>query len=220
MTHFIDKIYSRIKDFLFTVRCPYCGKVIEPNKKCCDKCKKEFPKFPFVRYATGGYICTSPFPYDGIFRKAVLNFKFHNCGAYAELLSYEMVRAIKDVYSNKGFDIVTCVPMHKDTLKERGFNQAELLARECAALLGMEYGNLLVKTKKNKTQHSIKAAERAKNVIGVYSPIDRNLIKGKRILIIDDIITTGSTLGECARILNKCKCGEICCCTLCTSLLL
>ena len=220
MTHFIDKIYSRIKDFLFTVRCPYCGKVIEPNKKCCDKRKKEFPKFPFVRYATGGYICTSPFPYDGIFRMAVLNFKFRNCGAYAELLSYEMVRAIKDVYSNKEFDIVTCVPMHKDTLKERGFNQAELLARECAALLGMEYGNLLVKTKKNKTQHSIKAAERAKNVIGVYSPIDKNLIKGKRILIIDDIITTGSTLGECARILNKCKCGEIYCCTLCTSLLL
>ena len=53
---------------------------------------------------------------------------------------------------------------------------------------------LLAKTKKNKTQHSIKAAERAKNVIGVYSPIDKNLIKGKRILIIDDIITTGSTL--------------------------
>lgn len=79
---------------------------------------------------------------------------------------------------------------------------------------------ILAKTKKNKTQHSIKAAERAKNVIGVYSPIDKNLIKGKRILIIDDIITTGSTLGECARILNKCKCGEICCCTLCTSLLI
>lgn len=110
--------------------------------------------------------------------------------------------------------------MHKDTLRKRGYNQAELLARECARLLGIEYADLLVKTKKNKTQHSIKAAERAKNVIGVYSPINKNLIKGKRILIIDDIITTGSTLGECARILNKCKCGEICCCTLCTSLLI
>ena len=54
----------------------------------------------------------------------------------------------------------------------------------------------------------------------LYFLIDKNLIKGKRILIIDDIITTGSTLGECARILNKCKCGEICCCTLCTSLLI
>ena len=94
------------------------------------------------------------------------------------------------------------------------------LTKECARLLGIEYADLLVKTKKNKTQHSINAAERDKNVIGVYSPIDKNLIKGKRILIIDDIITTGSTLGECARILNKCKCGEICCCTLCTSLLI
>lgn len=174
---------------------------------------------PLVRYATGGYICTSPFPYEKIFRNAVINFKFHNCGIYAEPLAHEMVRAIKDVYRDKDFDIVTCVPMHKDTLKERGYNQAELLARECAKLLGVEYADLLAKTKKNKTQHSIKAAERAKNVIGVYSPIDKNFIKGKRILIIDDIITTGSTLGECARILNKCKCGEICCCTLCTSLL-
>ena len=163
MTHFIKKVFGTIKGFFFTVRCPYCGRVIEPNKSCCNKCRKEFPEMPLVRYATGGYICTSPFPYDGIFRRAVLNFKFHNCGAYADLLA---------------------------------------------------------KTKKNKTQHSIKAAERAKNVIGVYSPIDKNLIKGKRILIIDDIITTGSTLGECARILNKCKCGEICCCTLCTSLLI
>ena len=127
---------------------------------------------------------------------------------------------IKDVYRDREFDLVTCVPMHKDTLRERGYNQAELLAKECARLLGIEYADLLAKTKKNKTQHSIKAAERAKNVIGVYSPIDKNLIKGKRILIIDDIITTGSTLGECARILSKCKCGEICCCTLCTSLLI
>lgn len=149
-----------------------------------------------------------------------LTLKFHNCGAYAELLSHEMVRSIKDVYRDREFDLVTCVPMHKDTLRERGYNQAELLAKECARLLGIEYADLLAKTKKNKTQHSIKAAERAKNVIGVYSPIDKNLIKGKRILIIDDIITTGSTLGECARILSKCKCGEICCCTLCTSLLI
>ena len=77
---------------------------------------------PLVRYATGGYICTSPFPYEKIFRNAVINFKFHNCGIYAEPLAHEMVRAIKDVYRDKDFDIVTCVPMHKDTLKERGYN--------------------------------------------------------------------------------------------------
>ena len=76
MTHFIKKVFGTIKGFFFTVRCPYCGRVIEPNKSCCDKCRKEFPEMPLVRYATGGYICTSPFPYDGIFRRAVLNFKF------------------------------------------------------------------------------------------------------------------------------------------------
>lgn len=162
MTHFIKKVFGTIKGFFFTVRCPYCGRVIEPNKSCCDKCRKEFPEMPLVRYATGGYICTSPFPYDGIFRRAVLNFKFHNCGAYAELLSHEMVRSIKDVYRDREFDLVTCVPMHKDTLRKRGYNQAELLAKECARILGIEYADLLAKTKKNKTQHSIKAAERAK----------------------------------------------------------
>lgn len=120
MTHFIKKVFGTIKGFFFTVRCPYCGRVIEPNKNCCDKCRKKFPEMPLVRYATGGYICASPFPYDGIFRRAVLNFKFHNCGAYAELLSHEMVRSIKDVYRDRKFDLVTCVPMHKDTLRERG----------------------------------------------------------------------------------------------------
>lgn len=150
MTHFIKKVFGTIKGFFFTVRCPYCGRVIEPNKSCCDNCRKEFPEMPLVRYATGGYICTSPFPYDGIFRRAVLNFKFHNCGAYAELLSHEMVRSIKDVYRDREFDLVTCVPMHNDTLRERGYNQAELLAKECARLLALSMPTCLPKQRKIK----------------------------------------------------------------------
>ena len=116
--------------------------------------QKRIPRNATCTICTGGYVCTSPFPYDGIFRRAVLNFKFHNCGAYAELLSHEMVRSIKDVYRDREFDLVTCVPMHKDTLRERGYNQAELLAKECARILGIEYADLLAKTKKNKTTPS------------------------------------------------------------------
>lgn len=124
--------------------------------------QKRIPRNAACTICNGRVHLHLSFPYDGIFRRAVLNFKFHNCGAYAELLSHEMVRSIKDVYRNREFDLVTCVPMHKDTLRERGYNQAELLAKECARLLGIEYADLLAKTKKNKTQHSIKAVERAK----------------------------------------------------------
>lgn len=221
MIHFtkaVSKIFNLIKDLIFTVHCPYCGKVIDRNKNACNNCNNKFPEVPVVRYAAGGYICVSPFPYSDIFRKAVIDFKFHNCSVYAIRFAPEMVRVINQMYSDKTFDVITCVPMHKDSLRERGYNQAELLAQSCAELMGIEYAQLLVKTKKNKAQHSIKASERAKNVRGVYSPADKDLIKNKRILIIDDIITTGNTLGECARILTKYKCGEISCCTLCASM--
>ena len=105
--------------------------------------------------------------------------------------------------------------MLKNRLIERGYNQAELLAKECAKIMNMPYCDTLEKIRENREQHSIKASERAKNVKGVYSIIDKELVRDKKILIIDDIITTGNTLGECSGMLVKSGCNSVDCAVLC-----
>lgn len=216
MKRFIDKIGKTLCDFLFTVHCPYCGKVIMRNEYACEKCKKHFPEKSIIRYAAGGYKCAVPFPYLDCYKKAIAKFKFGNCGNYAKQLAFMIVIAVNEVYGNKHFDIITCVPMHKNAVRKRGYNQAELLARECAEIMGIKYVDVLEKFKENKTQHSIKAAERAKNVKGVYRICDEKIAYGKNILIIDDIITTGNTLGECAETITKAGCNGVSCAALCS----
>lgn len=215
MTDSIKKFLSWTADKIFTVRCPYCSAVIDRKEYACEKCRKDFPSAAVFRYAVGGYKCVSPFPYSGKYRKAVWDFKFNNCGAYAKQLALKMVDSIFEVYKEESFDIVTCVPMHKSSLKQRGYNQAMLLAKCCAEIMNLPYEDTLIKHKKNKAQHSIKASERAENVKGVYKIADKNIVENKRILLIDDIITTGSTLGECAKILSKSGSVKVCCATVC-----
>lgn len=216
MTDFIDKLKNSVKDILFPVRCPYCETVIHKTEYACEDCKKKFPSPAIIRYAVGGYKCTSPFSYDGIFKKAVKRFKFGNKGGYAKQLAFPIVQSILESYQCVNFDLITCVPMHKKRLAQRGYNQAELLAKECANIMNIPYFDALEKFKENREQHSIKASERAKNVKGVYRITDKELVNGKNILIIDDIITTGNTLGECAKILMKQGCKSVDCAVLCS----
>ena len=215
MTDFIDKLKENVKDILFPVRCPYCEIVIHKTEYACESCKKQFPSPAIINYAVGGYKCTSPFPYDGIFKKAVKRFKFGNKGGYAKQLAFPMVQSILESYQGANFDLITCVPMHKNRLIDRGYNQAELLAKECAKIMNIPYLDTLEKFRENREQHSIKASERAKNVKGVYRIIDKELVRDKKILIIDDIITTGNTLGECAKILMKKGSKSVDCAVLC-----
>lgn len=218
MTQYINikRLKNNLKDILFPVRCPYCQCVIDKNEYACDKCKKLFPTVSFKRYSAGGYLCAAAFPYDGVFAASVKRFKFSNRGGYAKQLAFPIAQSILETHKISDFDVITCVPMHKTLLKKRRYNQAELLARECAEILNIPYADTLEKYKMNKAQHSIKAAEREKNVRGVYRALDRNFLQGKSVLIIDDIITTGHTLGECSRILMKSGCKYVACAVLCT----
>lgn len=211
-----NNFVKAISDLLFPVRCPYCDTVIHRNNYACEQCKANFPIKTIRKYAVGGYPCCSPFPYECKFSAGVKRFKFSGRGAMARQLCVPVVGAVKEIYSAQSFDVVTCVPMHKSDKKRRGYNQAELLAGQCAMLLGIEYADLLVKHKHNRPQHELKARDREANVRGVFRATDKSLIEGKRILLIDDIITTGNTLGECARILMKNGSKSVSCAVICT----
>lgn len=211
----IKRILNSVADAFYPVRCPYCGRVIYREYYACEDCKRKMPDVPTVSRVEGGYRCTAPFMYKDEFSEAVKALKFSGREQYAKPLAFAVVGALQCSGVNLDFDYVACVPMHAVQKRERGYNQSELLARECARFLGTEYIDALEKFKKNKVQHTLSGSERRNNVKGVYRAVDKEKLKGKRILLIDDIVTTGSTLAECSKILNKCGCKEIECAVVC-----
>ena len=216
MKYRLKRIYEFALNSLFPVRCPYCDKVIESEQYACDDCRKNFPEVSLTTYIEGGYSCVAPFLYKDCYAEAVKRFKFQSRAQYAKALAFAIVTAMGDSGTDLSFDYVTCVPMHKEQKLKRGYNQSELLAKECADLMRIKYIDALEKFKKNQVQHSLSGAERRKNVKGVYRALNAEKIKDKRILLVDDIVTTGSTLAECTKILSKADCGEICCAAVCS----
>lgn len=212
----INIIFKTFMKMFYPQRCPYCNCVIEHSMIQCETCAKQMPKRYFQNFAKGGYPCYSPFFYKGIFATAVKRFKFQNYPQYSPQLAVHLAASIMDQKDDATFDFVTCVPMHPSRERKRGYNQSKLLARDVSKLIGVEYADLIKKVKDNREQHKCKSvAERRDNVRGVFAVEDKQVVKGKNILVIDDILTSGYTLGECCRILSKAGGSVIQCATLC-----
>ncbi len=210
---FIRKVTAAI----FPERCPYCDKVILPARACCPECYENFPDIIYERMAFGGYPTVSPFAYINSYRNAIRRFKFDGIVQFAPQMAEIMAEAAKRAFNGEEFDVITFVPLHPDKEKERGFNQSKLLAKELSLLLQIPCEDLLIKTRNNLPQHKTDARDRKKNVLGVYKLCANKQTENQRILIVDDIITTGHTLGECARILSESGASKICCVTFATA---
>ncbi len=193
----------RLLSIFFPERCPYCRDVIKPCELYCEECKDKIPLNTCKKKIAGVYEVLSVVPYDGIFKKAVLRLKFKKLEQYAYPLARLMAEKLMKEFETLSFDVITFVPLHPDDLKERGFNQCELLAKYLSEAVKIPHRALLKKTRKNAPQHKLSASKRKKNVEGVFKAVDKSLIKGNRILIIDDIVTTGCTLEECAKVLEE-----------------
>lgn len=201
----------KIADLLFPPHCPYCGKVIKSGRQACNACLLLFPASPFVRRLYGE-TCVAPFCYDGVFRKAIISFKFYNHPQYAKQLSLAMRDAAEKELPDIRYDLVTCVPLSKQRKKERGYNQSRLLAKAFAKEIQAPFLPTLCKTRENLPQHSLPKNKRRGNVRGVYALCcPPGKIAGKTILLVDDIVTTGSTLHECSRILKESGAARVVC---------
>lgn len=206
---------KRIICAFYPERCPYCKTVINPEDYACTDCIEKFPNKGFINPAIGGYRCVTPFLYKDIFSDSIKNLKFGNNRQYAPLLAVPIAKQIKIFYKKINFDFVTSVPLHKDRIKERGFNQSELLGINIAKYLNIPYHETLIKKKDNSIQHNLPRDMRSKNVKNVYETINKDILKNKTILLCDDIITTGYTLGECAKTLEKGNPNNVFCAALC-----
>ena len=110
----------------------------------------------------------------------------------------------------KSYDIIIPVPIHKKRKKERGYNQSELIVQELSRRIGIKYyKNILVKTKNNKPQSTLSKEMRKENTENVYKLAEKEKINNKKVLLFDDIYTTGATANSCIQELKKAKTKKI-----------
>ena len=200
-----------LSDILFPPKCILCGTLLDGGEvDLCKTCRIEAPECPGDKGKLQFLDSWTPvWYYEGNVRGSLLRFKFGGRRSYA--LGYGRILAMKLRREHpEGFDLLTWVPVSSWRKFCRGYDQVELLAHAVGQALDMEPIRLLKKIRNNPPQSGIQGhAKRKANVLGVYRAVQPEAIQNKRILLLDDILTTGATAGECARILLTAGAAEV-----------
>lgn len=205
------RLFALIDEMLFPPKCVLCGSVLERSElDLCRKCRVEAPIYPKPRgkrtFLDGW---TALWYYSGYVRKSLLRFKFHNVRSHADPYGRLLAMKIREDLEEE-FDVLTWIPISPLRRFRRGYDQVALLASSVGAQLEMEPVKLLRKVRNNRPQSRIRGeAQRRANVLGAYRVTDSNLVAGKRVLLLDDIITTGATASEAARVLLTAGAKEV-----------
>ena len=202
------KILTKILDIIYPKVCYICGRKAEDG--LCKKCEKLLEKQ--TAYGIDNYKDDSNtffdkhiylYTYDGLIRNLILKFKFNDKPYLYKIFIKNLKNNKKICLLFKKYDIIIPVPISKKREKERGYNQSLLISKELSNLYNIYCdNNILIKTKNTKPQSILKKEQRIENAKNVYYIVNNKKIKNKRVLLIDDIFTTGSTVNECSKILK------------------
>lgn len=209
--------FSSLLDLLFPPRCIFCRRLLRGGETdVCARCSSSLPWTERGAGESGEFFsqCVSPLWYQDDVRESFLRYKFRGRDGYAGPYGRLMASCVRDNLAGK-YDLITWVPLSPERLKDRGYDQAMLLALSTALELQDVAVETLRKNREIARQSSLDNDEsRRANVIGVYSVPDPELVRGQRILLVDDVVTTGSTLSECARVLRSAGASDVVCVTL------
>lgn len=205
------KLLHFLSQWLYPPKCVLCGRILERDETdLCHSCRVNAPDCPVLR-AKYPYLNSwvALWYYDDVVRRSLLRYKFYGrrgqAEAYGRLLGMKLMR--QDLLD---FDILTFVPISDKRRRKRGFDQVELLAEKLGSQIGKHPQPLLKKLRDNPAQSGISGqAERRANVLGVYQVLHPEQLAGKKILLLDDIVTTGATASECARVLLTAGAKEV-----------
>lgn len=218
-----------ILNFILPPRCLSCGKVLKSDTGLCDNCidkvdflngavchrcgqplneeaKKDrkllcgncFKKRRFIFR-----MCRSACVYDDFSKKLIVDFKFFDRTDLASFLAKMMYVSGKDIFE-AGIDVIVPVPLHRTRLLKRRYNQSALLAKELGKLSGVKVDfDAVVKTRMTRPQVECNGKQRLENLRGAFDIKKKAQLAGKRVLLIDDVLTTGATLKECAAAIQK-----------------
>lgn len=184
--------------------CPRCGRFFDSPAEdhLCARCLEKAPSFSLHR---------SCGTYGGPLKEVILLFKYKKYAPLSRPLArFAASRLADEPGLWAGAELLVPVPLHPSRRRERGFNQSRLLARDLAAARGLGVlDGALVKTRNVPAQAGLRAADRERNVRGVYAVKNARDIVGRTLVLVDDVTTTGATLRECARVLVEAGAAEV-----------
>lgn len=227
---FFKKIFNRIVNFVFPAQCIICKTFIENNDGICFECLNEIefisdPKcaycgYPFeIKFPESGknklYVCprclkskpkfdkcVSVVRYNDASKKIILPFKHADKTNYAKIMGRMMASTVSPFIEK--VDFIVPVPIHLKRMLKRKYNQSALLSNVISSITGKPaLFNTLIRTSFKESQGHLSIKDRKLNVSGAFSVKNPFKIKGKNILIIDDVFTTGATINECAKVLKS-----------------
>ena len=172
--------------------CEHCGRKVIAAEEYCSTCKNKLIDLDK---------CRSVFNYQMPINKLIKNLKYDNARYLVDYFSERLSLLYLKSYFNA--DIITCVPMTEKSKKKRGYNQSELLAKALSEQVGVEYKDLLIKTRETERQARLNKKDRLGNLKGAFKVIDKKTVKDKSVLIVDDVTTTGATSQVIAERLKK-----------------
>lgn len=220
----VKMLKNTILDILFPRRCPVCGEIVRPagslicpscfqelsfvKNPVCKKCGKEIVD-ETVEFCEDCMAHRHAFEYgialvnyDEAARRAMVQIKYNNKREFLDFFGDAMVRRYEKTIRRMNVDAIVPIPVHQSRLKKRGFNQAEVLAQIIGKKMEISVlPDMLVRTKKTLPQKELSASERLKNLSGAFAAgeIPWGI---RRVLLVDDIYTTGSTIEACSRALR------------------
>jgi len=207
-----------VLNLLFPPRCVFCREFLQKDQRgVCPSCAETLPFCKGAEACVQGEefsVCVSPLFYVGTVRESHHRYKFQGAGFYSKVYAPFVARCVTDHCAGR-YDLVSWVPLSRGRLRKRGYDQARLLAQDTAKALGTDATATLKKVKNTPAQSGIGGRDaRQANISGAYRVLAPARVKGRRILLIDDIATTGATLSECARALQMAGAEEVLCATL------
>lgn len=200
----------QLLEWLFPRKCILCRCFLGKDETdLCHKCRVDSPEYRYGRKKIPHISdLTAVWMYEGNVRSSLVRYKFghacHYAAPYGRMMAMRILRDLPEA------DVITWVPVSRKRLRKRGFDQVELLAQNVGEELGIPAERLLDKFRDNRANSTLKThEERRANVLGVYRAVDPERFRGKRVLLLDDIVTTGATASECARVLRTAGAEEI-----------
>lgn len=239
--HFLLDIKDDILDFVYPQSCPICQKHLDRDERqVCEGCWKSLAILPapFCPYCKSLFeeeeslvehgcmylskpkdrrilAVTSLGTFDDYYQKLVHRFKYDKKIPLGKRLAARLGQTVACCIDFTSCDLVIPVPLHRARHRERGFNQSEILAEGISEETKIPLAKDILKRRKNtKDQTYLNARQRTENVRDAFAVTKPGRVDGKNVILVDDVMTTGATLNECARMLQKAGAGRIVAATL------
>ena len=204
----LNAIYEAVIQFLFPPRCPSCRAYVEKEGQWCESCLSEILRNKNLAYDAEVRRYISPIvaigKYDKGLKDLIHELKYQNDFAALPYI-YTVLDRLDDEWQQffADFDYVIPVPLHAEKLKQRGFNQVDRIFSPWTKAHGLHYADILIRTKKTKSQYSLNPSERSINLHAAFALKKDISVTNAKCLLLDDIFTTGSTLKNCAKVLKE-----------------